>query len=385
VPARLTARARLAALHTAMVTGAALALTALTYLLMRENLHRKVTILTLTGPPDPAAPPPPVPTDLGEQVEAVALTSFATQAGLALVVVTALAAVTSWVVAGRVLRPVRTITATAERLSAEDLSERVPVPAPPDELAALASTLNGMLDRVQRGLADRDRVLAGQRMFTANAAHELRTPLATMRTALDVTLDGSPDRVELLAMAHDVRTAAEQCQRTLDGLLVLARSHAGPREPVATDLAEITRRVLDGAAADGPELRADLRPGPVDGEPVLLERLVANLVDNALRYNAPGGWVEVSTHDGAGGAVLRVVNTGPPVDPGNAVALVEPFVRAEGSRTGAARGTGLGLSIVRAVTEAHHGRLELVARRGGGLEVTVYLPAGPVVVREKYR
>jgi signal transduction histidine kinase len=368
--ARLTARARLAVLHTVMVLGAGVALTALTYLLMSQNLGRRLSLVTL-GPPDsPAGSPTLRRIDLAGQVQGVALTSFLTQAAIALAAVTVLAAVTGWAVAGRVLRPVRTIAATARRLSAEDLSERVPVTAPADELAALALAVNSMLDRVQLGLADRDRVLTGQRMFTANAAHELRTPLTTIRTAVDVTLDAEPDRAELVAMAVDVRTAAEQCRRTLDGLLALARSEAGSPRPARVDLADVVRRAVDAVVADV-ELRTDLRPAPVDGEPVLLDRMVANLVDNALRYNHPGGNVELGTATEAGRAVLRIANTGPAVAPGQASALLEPFVRGEGSRIHGDGGAGLGLSIVRAVAQAHHGRLRVSARPAGGLDITV--------------
>jgi signal transduction histidine kinase len=360
----LTARARLALLHTATVLVAGVVLTALTYLLTSQDLGRRLALVTLHSPGPGAGP---VELTRVDQVRGTTLATLLTAAGIALVVVTALAALTGWAVAGRVLRPVRTMTATARRLSAENLAERVPVPAPADELAALAGTVNGMLDRVQRGLADRDRVLAGQRLFTAHAAHELRTPLTTMRTAVEVTLDGEPDRAELVAMAADVRAAAEQCQRTLDGLLVLAHSQAGPREHRPVDLAATVRRALD-AALDRPgvDVRTDLRPAEVDGAPVLLDRMIANLVDNALAYNHRGGHVEIST----AGTTLRITNTGPVVE--DAPALLEPFVR------GAAgpRGTGLGLSIVRAVVDAHHGRLTVLARPTGGLDVTATLPTG---------
>ena len=166
-------------------------------------------------------------------MEADTLSALLTQAGLALVVVTGLAAVLGWLVAGRVLRPIRAISSTARRLSAEDITERVPVTVPADELYVLAGTVNEMLDRIQRGVVERDRILDSQRLFTANAAHELRTPLTTARTAIDVTLDGDPSRAELLAMAGDVRAAVEHVQRVLDGLLLLARSQAGigAREP----------------------------------------------------------------------------------------------------------------------------------------------------------
>lgn len=370
---RLTARARLTLLYTALVLAAGLTLTGLTYLLMRRNLGRRlvhVQVRTVDG----ADPPPPhdlVP-GVADQVRTEAMAELLTQAAIALAVVTVLAAVAGWLVAGRVLRPIRVIAATAQRLSAEHLSERVPVTTAGDELAALASTINGMLNRIQRGVAERDRVLDSQRMFTANAAHELRTPLTTMRTAIDVTLDGRPSRAELLAMAEDVRTAVDRSQRTLDGLLALAHSQASPRRRHPVDLAVVATAAMQasagGAAARGITVCTDLRPAPLTGDPTLLERLAGNLVDNAVRHNHPDGEVTVTTGTEAGHAVLRVTNTGPPI-PADAVArLSEPFVR------GGVGGLGLGLSIVRAVVRVHGGELALAGPDTGGLDVMVRLP-----------
>ncbi|NUO99899.1 MAG: HAMP domain-containing protein, partial [Nonomuraea sp.] len=203
-----------------------------------------VTHLDPTGP-DPRdtlrllPPQPPNLDDLAGRVQADTLSALLPQAGLALVVVTVLAAVLSWLTAGRVLRPIRVISATAHRLSAENLTERVPVTTPADELSALAGTVNDMLDRIQHGVTERDRILDGQRLFTANAAHELRTPLTTARTAIDVTLDGHPTRSDLLTMAGDVRDAVVHMQRVLDGLLLLARSQAGLTARQPADLADL--------------------------------------------------------------------------------------------------------------------------------------------------
>ncbi|TDD48742.1 HAMP domain-containing histidine kinase [Kribbella antibiotica] len=354
----MTARARLTLLSTALVLGSGVALSALTYLLMRGNRRVVQVIHSADG-----GPLPPV-EDIGRQIRAATLADLLTRASIALVVVTALAAILGWLVSGRLLRPIREISATAQRSSAENLSERVPVTTPTDEVTALADTVNVMLDRIQRGVAERDQVLDSQRLFTASAAHELRTPLTTMRTAVDVTLDGDPTRAELVTMAEDIRTAITRSQRTLDGLLALAHSQAGPGDMHALDLATI----VSGCAAPV-AVQTDLEPAPVLGDPVLLERMIANLVDNAVRHNRPGGDIAVATGTAAGQAFLRIANSGRTISPDEADRLLEPFVR-----TRTEDGSGLGLSIVRAIVAVHRGELTLSPRAAGGLEITVRLP-----------
>lgn len=368
----LSARGRLTLLYTGLVLVAGVVLAALTYVLMRQHLADRVIAVRIDR--TEGAPPPPslaVP-GLTDQVRDETLAALVAQAAIALAVVAVLAAVLGWLVAGRVLRPIRAISATAQRLSAEHLSDRVPVHPPHDELAALATTVNGMLDRIERGITERDRALEGQRLFTANAAHELRTPLTTIRTAVDVTLDGAPSRTELLTMAEDVRAAAEDSRHTLDGLLALARGHAGVTNPRPADLATIAGSALSEVA--GPlsdqdiEVHRELRAAPLPGDPVLLERMAANLVGNAIRHNHRGGRVVVVTGASGGGVFLRVRNTGRAVAPDRVDRLLEPFVRA------ADGGAGLGLSIVRAVVQAHHGEIDAVANQGGGLDITVRIP-----------
>jgi signal transduction histidine kinase len=378
--ARLSARGRLTILSTVLVVVSGVALASLTYFLMRRNLdHRLVHIeVTTSG----SGGPPPRLQDLVPEIagrmQAETLTELLTQAAVALAVVTLLATMLGWLVSGRVLRPIRSISSTAQRLSAENMSERVPVDRPPDELAALAGTINGMLDRIQQGVAERDRVLDSQRMFTANAAHELRTPMTTMRTAIDVTLDGEPSRAELLTMAEDIRAAIGQSQRTLDGLLALAHSQASTGKRRRVDLADVTAGIVDGAveeaAARDVTLRTDLRPAPVRGDPVLLERMAGNLVDNALRYNHAGGDISVTAGTQAECAFLRITNTGRLIAADEAESLLEPFVRGRANRTRADGGAGLGLSIVRAVVVAHGGEISTETRPTGGLEITIRLP-----------
>lgn len=349
---RLTARSRLTLVYTGLVLATGLLLTALTYLLLFRSLRLHIED---------------------------AVSKLLTQAVPVVLVVTALAGLTGWLVAGRILRPIRTISGTANRLSAENLSERIPIEQPADELAMLAATVNGMLDRIQHGIAERDRVLDSQRLFVANAAHELRTPLTTMRTAIDVTLDGEPDRAELVAMAGDIATAVETSQRTLDGLLVLARSQAGPPRRASVDLAAVAAAAVaaaaDQAANGAVTLQVDLRPAPASGEPVLLERMASNLLENALRYNHAGGHVTVTSGTANGHAFLRVVNTGRPVTPDEERRLFEPFVRGTGNGT---RGAGLGLYIVRAVITAHNGQIRSTAPPTGGMDIAVHLPQAPL-------
>ncbi|WP_086663623.1 sensor histidine kinase [Lentzea kentuckyensis] len=364
----MTARARLTILYTALVIAAGILLTGLTYLLMRRNAGHRKSVVILTPLPQGGELPPLPPGEVKE----ITLADFITQSAIALTVVTVLAAVLGWLVAGRVLRPIRTISATARRLSAETLSERMPVTTPADELATLATTINGMLDRIQEGVTERDRVLASQRLFTANAAHELRTPLTTMRTAIDVTLDSDPGIEELLAMIGDVRAAVEQSQRTLDGLLALARSQTGTGHRHHVDLAQTMANCLDGVTLT---VRTDLRPAPVRGEPVLLERMCGNLADNAVRHNRSGGHVEVATGVAHGSAFLRIGNSGALVSPDVLSQLREPFVRGDGERIHTDRGIGLGLSIVDAIVAAHQGEMTISARPAGGLDVTVLLPS----------
>ncbi|MGI5455027.1 sensor histidine kinase [Streptomyces sp. CA-249302] len=379
---RPTARSRLTLLYTALVliTGALLSL--FTYLLTRRSLGERRTVVRYTATPSGTEPPPPLDSsELARQVRDDTLATLVRQEWIALAAVTLLAILLGWLLAGRILRPIRTISATARRLSAENLSDRMPVSPARDELAALAETVNGMLDRIQRGIAERDRALESQRLFTANAAHELRTPLATMRTAIDVTLDGEPDRTELLAMAEDVRTAAERSRRTLDGLFALAHSHAGLGESRAVDLATVAAGALaaatTGLTAKHLTAHQDLRPAPTHGDPVLLERMAANLIGNAVRHNHPEGRITVTTGHTPAGGFLRITNTGRTVPAERVDRLLHPFVRGDDGRTAPDEGAGLGLSIVRAVVLAHHGEITATANPDGGLDIRVCLPSRP--------
>jgi signal transduction histidine kinase len=279
-----------------------------------------------------------------------------------------------WIVAGRALRPVHAITAAARAASEENLSQRIALAGPDDELKELADTFDAMLGRL-------DAAFASQRRFVADASHELRTPLTVMRTAIDVTL-AKPDRtpVQLEAMAAEVRQAVDRAEALIEALLTLARSDRGAGAAEPLDVAVLAEDALDAAA---PAIRAcpvtvetALGPGPAIGDPVLVERLITNLVDNAVRHNVPDGWVLVATGIRGGMAFIDVANSGPPI-PGELVpSLFEPFRRLSG-RAGSPDGTGLGLSIVRSVAIAHHGQVTARPLLAGGLEVSVLLPAHP--------
>jgi signal transduction histidine kinase len=279
-----------------------------------------------------------------------------------------------WIVAGRALRPVHAITAAARRASEQNLSERIALTGPDDELKELADTFDAMLARL-------DAAFASQRRFVANASHELRTPLTVMRTAIDVTL-AKPDRTpaQLEAMAVEVRQAADRAETLIEALLTLARSDRGhlPAEPL--DLAVLAEDALDAAA---PAIRArsltmetTLCPGPALGDPVLVGRLVTNLIDNAVRHNVADGWIHVVTGTRDGSAFLDVANGGTVIADPIVSTLFEPFRRG-GDRAGSPDGAGLGLSIVQSVAVAHHGQVSANPLPAGGLEVRVLLPASP--------
>ena len=276
-----------------------------------------------------------------------------------------------WIVAGRALRPVHAITAAARRASEENLGERIALTGPDDELKELADTFDAMLGRL-------DAAFASQRRFVANASHELRTPLTVMRTAIDVTL-AKPGRTpaQLEAMAVEVRHAADRAEALIEALLTLARSDrgAGPTEPL--DVAVLAEDALDTAApairAHPVSVQASLEPAPALGDPVLVERLVTNLIDNAIRHNVPDGWVQVATGTRAGMAFIDVANSGPLIPAELGPSLFEPFRRLS-DRAGSPDGTGLGLSIVRSVAIAHRGHATARPLPAGGLEVSVSLP-----------
>ena len=303
------------------------------------------------------------------------LAHFLAFGGLALAALAILSLGAGWWIAGRILRPLQVMTRRTQALSAQVPLGRIGLDGPRDELRDLADTIDGLLARL-------DGALESERRFVANASHELRTPLAIGNAVLDVALgDAGADASTLRKAAEQVRQVNARSERVIDGLLALARSQGGAARHEATDLATAARDAVDASAVEAERravaIRQDLAPAPVQGDPALLERLVANLVENGLRYNLQDGegWVLVRTGVAGGLAALTVANSGPPLDPGEVSGLFEPFRRGGAERTAGNRGAGLGLSIVRAVVGAHDGTVTATARPDGGLEVRVELPA----------
>ncbi|MFD5830677.1 sensor histidine kinase [Lentzea sp. NPDC060358] len=286
------------------------------------------------------------------------------------------AAVLTWTFTGRVLKPLHDVTGAARQLSAESLgASRLRLEGPRDEVAELADTFDSMLDRLEAAFDS-------QRRFVANASHELRTPLSVVRTELDVTLsDPDADVDELRRMAGVVRAAGERAEQLVSALLLLARTDGvglAVREPV--DLSAVVESAWKAvrAEAEARGVRAVFRcvPALAVGDPALLERIAGNLLENAVRHNHVGGWIEAVVETGSQWSVLRVSSSGQLIAPDRVEELFEPFRRGVKDRTSQS-GTGLGLSIVRAAVAAHGGFAQAVAVPTGGLSVTVHLPVAP--------
>jgi len=304
--------------------------------------------------------------------DALAALRIASAIGLGILAIAA--AGLGWLVSGRALRPVRSITEAARRASELRLGQRLALTGPDDELKELADTFDVMLERL-------DAAFTSQKRFVANAAHELRTPLTAMRTAIEVTLS-KPTRTpeQLEAMAARVKRSVERAEATVEALLTLATSELGPAAHEPVDLATATEDALDAthAAIDQRQIKVDaaLEPAPARGDRVLLERMIANLVENAVRHNNQGGWIGIRTVQQEDSAVFEIANTGASVSAERIPALFEPFARAE-QRLNSSDGVGLGLSIANAIARAHNATIAAHPRPGGGLEMSVTLPTSP--------
>ncbi|MFF8832445.1 ATP-binding protein [Streptomyces sp. NPDC015131] len=394
-------RARLTALYGVLLVGAGALLTGVVYLLVRDGLATSITTAVTTAVPasslDPSGlrPSGPLPTrsavpasplplpsgaatrgyavtrQLSDAAEQAALSRLLTVSLLVLVLYAVVSVALAWWMAGRVLRPVAVITDKARRLSGENLHERLALAGPPGELKRLADTFDGMLDRMEQ-------LVGAQQRFAANAAHELRTPLAVQRAAAEIGLAGRPDAERVARMRAKLIGVADESERIIEGLLLLAASDQGlrTREPVA--LHEVARSAVDALAAEAGtrDVTVTVRAAPltVSGDAVLLDRLVHNLVANAVRHNVRGGRVEVRT----GPEGVEVSNTGPVVPAETVPLLFEPFRRLAERRHAPGEGAGLGLSIVASVARAHGASATATANPppGGGLTVRVAFGRG---------
>ncbi|MDT0309578.1 HAMP domain-containing sensor histidine kinase [Streptomyces sp. DSM 44917] len=318
-----------------------------------------------------------------EQVRDAATRTLLGQGAVALLIVGALAAGSGWVAAGRVLAPLHRVTDTARRIAAapvadRGLYQRIALPGPDDEVKDLADAFDTMVERL-------DRSFAGQRRFVANASHELRTPLTVSRALVELAMHRAAASPEVRQLGEQLLDINARHERLINGLLLLAGSENDIPERFPVDLADVAAHVLAQAAAEARHADVHLDFGVsaeavTQGDALLLERLVHNLVENGIRHNtrAPGAWVRVETRAGEGGtAVVEVANSGPVVAPYDVPTLFEPFRRLGDDRLVTAGGAGLGLSIVRAVARAHDGEVAARPREGGGLVVTVTLPAAP--------
>jgi signal transduction histidine kinase len=382
---RPTVRLRLTLLYGGLFILTGAVLLALNYLLIRRSLTidpdaLRRRIAQQIGHPLPSPSFIPFPGGGGglpsgatfdqvrRELTAEALHQMVVQSLIALGAMAIASVALGYVVAGRALRPLKEIIGAARRISQENLHERIALSGPRDELKELADTFDAMLERL-------DAAFAAQRRFVANASHELRTPLTIVRAELDVTQADPQATVEdYRAMAGSIRYATAQSEKMIDSLLTLAHTDApGAMEPL--DLAVVTKQVLDDQVCSEspvrPTLRTELGSAPLLGDRVLLERMSANLLQNAFRYTPPAGSIDVNTGVAAGRSFLRVRNSGPPIAAEAVEELFEPFRRGPSARTGTGEGAGLGLSIVRSVAIAHGGQLSAAPGEDGGLDVLV--------------
>jgi signal transduction histidine kinase len=386
VKRQLSARSRLTLLYTSMFALGGAALVSITYLLVSHTLPS--TTSTSGSPQIQQAIDRCLTKSQTGRVPAAeakcrALYASGVQAGasaqrgttlshlltyslLTLAGVIVLATVAGWIVSGRILRPVHRLTAAARAASEQNLSQRIALQGPRDELRELADTFDAMLERLERAFTS-------QRQFIANASHELRTPLTVMRTAIDVVLaKPNPTSAELISMSAEIRHAVEHEERLIEALLVLARNDQTRAFTDPLDLAAVAEDALEGRTAEGITTTTTLDEAPVTGDGVLLERLVDNLLDNAERYNIAGGTVVVTTSAHQGTCVLRVVNTGAVVPNDMIEHLFLPFTRLDDRIRH--DGFGLGLTLVSSIATVHGGTVEATAVSTGGLDISVTLP-----------
>ncbi|MFF4495158.1 sensor histidine kinase [Streptomyces sp. NPDC001546] len=391
-------RARLTALYGSLLVLAGGGLIALVNVLLRGGLYARIngavttavprgdfarTLVEADRTPVPARSAPPgevfsperlqgyaVTRTLSTAVEQATLHELLLVSLVALAVFAVLSIWLAWWMAGRVLRPVGVITETARRLSGANLHERIGLQAPPGELKRLADTFDGMLHRMES-------LVGAQRRFAANAAHELRTPLAVQRAAAEIGLGGDPSPRKVARIRERLIAVADSSEHLIESLLLLAVSEEGLETTGPVDVAELAGAALAATAHEGLTVVPALAPLTVQGDRVLLDHLVRNLLTNAVRHNRPGGRIEVTTAAGPTGGALTVSNTGPVIDPADVPRLLEPFRRRAERRHTAGEGAGLGLSLVASIARAHGARLRARANPApdGGMTLTVHFEA----------
>lgn len=386
LPAR-TARLRLTMLYGALFLASAAGVLAITYVLVSDTTKNGFYINA--GHRSGINPGPRSGITLSDPAAAVRRAQLLPQllhqhasdlhhlliwSAIALAIMAVISIALGYYVAGRVLKPLRTITTTARAISVRNLSERLALDGPEDEFKELGDTLDDLLTRLQTAFD-------AQQHFVANASHELRTPLSWERSLVEVALANPNPTIESFQdMCQELLAASDQQQRLVDALLTLATSESGLDHHEQIDLSIVADTVLLAPRPEAEqqkiEITATIDPAPTIGHPALVERLIVNLIDNAVRYNTPGGHVHVQTDTTANGhARLIVTNTGPEIPASEIERLFEPFQRLKASRSNGQSGYGLGLSIVQAIATAHHAQLSARPREGGGLEVEVSFPA----------
>ncbi len=391
---RGTIRLRLTLLYGALFLVSGAALLTITYLLVEHQYTRNGASLFISGGTtrgggavvhvqvagsgtpirNPIGMPPgiPTPAEVKAQAQAqsaAALNGLLINSGIALAIMAVLSIWLGWVIAGRALRPLRTITNTAREISASSLHRRLALDGPDDEITQLGNTFDELLGRLEASFD-------AQRQFAANASHELRTPLTLERTLVEVALaDSEASPSALRETLTRVLAAGEQQERLIEALLTLSRSQRGLDRNEPTDLAAQATQALHTVDTRDLTLTTSLQPAWTTGDPQLLERLVANLLTNAVRHNTPAGRIDIRTGTRSGRAYLRIENTGLPIPADQVDRLFEPFQRLDRERTNGSDGIGLGLSIAQAIATAHHATITAGPNPDGGLQIEVGLAA----------
>ncbi|GAA1982069.1 HAMP domain-containing sensor histidine kinase [Amycolatopsis minnesotensis] len=344
-------------------------------MLLSDPVTRAEATTMLPQPPlgavaGPQIAPPPL-KDL--DIQGTISTSLLETGAIALTIVVAVAAVLGWFTARRALRPIRSVTAAAQQAAGHDLSTRIRMLGPSDEIKELADTFDHMLTRLERSFES-------QRRFVANAAHELKTPVAAQRTVTEVAIARPGVEAGTIALGQKLLANLDHQERVLTGLLALAQNAETVRKKDLVDLADLTHDLTKNRSARTAhriELRSDLSTAKVRGDATLLQQLVRNVVDNAFVHNKSRGWVAIRTASSGTECTLEISNSGARVDDTDTDTLFEPFQRLCFDRADPPPGSGLGLSVVRAIAEAHDGTVTARPRSEGGLTVRVTLPAAP--------